>query len=261
MAEEPHLLFETRSAVAVLTFNRPSKYNSMSGQLLDGLERALDDIERRSDVRALLICATGKHFCTGADIDIVLGCVADGEAAVERWLRRGQHLFRRIEALPIPTVVSIQGLCLAGGLELMLACDIAFCSETARFGDQHVNFGFLPAWGSSERLPRLVGTRRALDLMYSGRLLSSAEAREWGLVNAVIADDNLQSHAISYCETLTTRSRSGLAAMKRMVREGASVALEDAHQRECMLAGRQLLSRDGAEGFEAFREKRKPVFA
>src|SRR5262249_30391252 len=124
MPDEPHLLFDVRSAVAVLTFNRPARYNSMSAELLDGFEKSLDEIERRDDVRAVLIRAVGKHFCTGADIDIVLGCVASGEKSVDEWLRRGQQLFRRVEALPMPTVVAIQGLCMAGGLELMLACDI-----------------------------------------------------------------------------------------------------------------------------------------
>jgi enoyl-CoA hydratase/carnithine racemase len=203
----------------------------MSLQLLDLFEDALDAIEDGKDVRAVLIRANGKHFCTGADIDIVLDCVRQGPAAIERWIRRGQVLFERIERLPLPVVAALNGLCLAGGLELLLACDIVIAAESARIGDQHVNFGFLPAWGASERLPGLIGPRRALDLMYSGRMLSSSEAREWGLVSRIVPDELLQEQAFAYCEELTTRSRSGLWAMKRMVRDRHRQALSDAHRR------------------------------
>lgn len=258
--EAPHLTFRVDRGVARLTFNRPEKYNSMSLQLLDLFERALADIEKRSDVRVILIDSIGKHFCTGADIDIVLKCVKQGQTEVEAWLNRGQRLFARLEASPLPTVVAIQGLCLAGGLELMLACDIAFMAETARIGDQHINFGFLPAWGSTERLPQLIGKRRALDLMYSGRMLTSMESIQIGLVNRVVPDEKLEEESLAYSATLATRSRSALTAMKRMVQDSGIEGLEQAHRRETKFASRQLQSRDGEEGFNAFREKRKPVF-
>ena len=260
--DPPHLDFEIRAGIGILTFNRPVKYNSMSMQLLDLFEKALSAIENSpSDVRVILIRAVGKHFCTGADIDIVLGCVMQGPEAIEAWLKRGQTLFARLEASPLPVVIAIQGLCLAGGLELMLACDIVLATESSRIGDQHINYGFLPGWGSSERLPRLIGQRRAFDLMYSGRMLTSSEAREWGLINEIVPDDNLEERALAFCAMLATRSRTGLTAMKRMIRDGHNRALDEAHRRETEAVIRQLQSRDGNEGFTAFREKRKPIFA
>ena len=259
--DAPQLTFEIKDGVGIITFNRPAKYNSMSLPMLDLFEQALTEIENKPDeVRVILLRANGKHFCTGADIDIVLECVKQGPPAIKAWLDRGQALFARIEASPLPVVMAIQGLCLAGGLELMLACDIVLATESSRIGDQHVNFGFLPGWGASERLPRLIGPRRALDLMYSGRMLSSAEAWDWGLVNKVVSDEALTDEALAYCANLTTRSRSGLTAMKRMIRDGRGGALDEAHKRETELVTRQLQSRDGNEGFTAFREKRKPVF-
>lgn len=260
-ANEPPLIFHVQGDVGVFTFNRPAKYNSMSLQLLDLFEDALSKIESGTiDVRVILIRATGKHFCTGADIDIVLECVKKGPESIKKWIERGQALFARIEAAPVPVVVAIQGLCLAGGLELMLACDVVLATESSRIGDQHVNFGFLPGWGSSARLPRLIGQRRALELMYSGRMLGAAEALDWGLISKVVPDDKLEEEVQTYCAVLATRSRSGLTAMKRMIRDGYGDALDAAHCREVDAVVQQLQSIDGNEGFSAFREKRKPVF-
>jgi enoyl-CoA hydratase len=168
---------------------------------------------------------------------------------------------RRFEASPLPIVGAVHGLALAGGMELVMACDVIFAAENARLGDQHAAFGLVPGWGGTQRLPRIVGLRRALDLMYSARWLTAGEAQDWGLVNYVVADDELEEAALDYCRTLATRSPTGIAAMKRLARAGlegsldAGLALEE---RDIVPA---LGAADVDEGLAAFSERRTPAFA
>jgi enoyl-CoA hydratase len=161
----------------------------------------------------------------------------------------------------LPVVAAVHGLALAGGLEIMLACDVVFAGTGARFGDQHAQYGLVPGGGGSQRLPRIVGLRRALDLMYTNRWLDAQEAERWGLVNYVVADDELFDQALAYCEDLATKSRSGLAAMKRMSRQGLEGSLDAGLTLEAREVVDALLSDDTAEGLAAFQERRPPEFA
>ena len=138
----------------------------------------------------------------------------------------GHAVLRRFEASTLPVVAACQGLCLAGGLELMLACDVVFAARDARFGDQHAQFGLVPGWGGSQRLPRLVGLRRALDLFYSARWIDAETALQWGLVNHVVAPEALAAEALAYCKAIGARSRGGLATMKRLARVGLEGTLD-----------------------------------
>jgi enoyl-CoA hydratase/carnithine racemase len=157
-------------------------------------------------------------------------------------------------------VVAVQGLCLAGGIELMLSCDVCFAAETAQFGDQHAQFGLIPGWGGSQRLVRLMGLRRALDLMFSARWLKADEAKEAGLVNYVVADDQLHSAALAYCQKIGTRSRQGMAEMKRLGREGLELTLDQSMRLERDAALRHLPGAEVAEGLDAFANRREPRF-
>jgi enoyl-CoA hydratase/carnithine racemase len=157
-------------------------------------------------------------------------------------------------------IVAVQGLCLAGGIELMLSCDVCFAAESAQFGDQHAQFGLIPGWGGSQRLTRLVGLRRALDLMFSARWLKADEAKEAGLVNYIVPDDNLHEAAMDYCQKIATRSRAGIAEMKRLAREGTDMAIDQQMRLERDAAVRALPSEDVAEGLDAFENRRAPAF-
>jgi len=156
--------------------------------------------------------------------------------------------------------IAVQGLCLAGGSELMLAADICFAAETAQFGDQHAQFGLIPGWGGSQRLTRLMGQRRALDLMFSARWLKADEAKEAGLVNYIVPDDELHGAAQEYCQKMATRSRNGIAEMKRLAREGADMTIDQQMRLERDAAVRALPSNDVAEGLDAFENRRAPEF-
>lgn len=247
-------------ATGIITLNRPDKFNCLSLEVHRSIDAARAAFEADAAIRAILITAEGKHFCTGADLTEVQGKLHD-PAALDEFIATGMGVLRRLEQSRLPVVVAVQGLCLAGGIELMLSADVCFAAESARFGDQHAQFGLIPGWGGSQRLARIMGLRRALDLMFSARWLSAREAEAAGLVNHVAADDALLDEAAQYCRTLATRSRAGLAEMKRLAREGVELTLDQAMRLERDAAVRTLPSGDVAEGLAAFVGRRAPNFS
>jgi len=160
----------------------------------------------------------------------------------------------------LPVVAAVQGLCLAGGLELMMGADVVFAGRSARLGDQHAQYGLLPGWGGTQRLPRIVGLRRALDIMYTARWLDAEEARQIGLVNHVVEDEALWRAAMDYAVKLTERSRRGLSEMKRLARDGIGLEVPQAMRLEIDAAARHIIGPDSAEGLSAFAARRKPNF-
>ena len=164
-------------ATGIIDLARPEKFNCLSLDVHERIAAARAEFEANPDIRAILIRAQGKHFCTGADLNEVKGKLND-PAALDHFIAFGMKNLRALETSSLPVVVAVQGLCLAGGIELMLACDVCFAGESAQFGDQHAQFGLIPGWGGSQRLTRLMGQRRALDLMFSARWLKSGEAKE-----------------------------------------------------------------------------------
>ena len=245
--------------VGIIELARPEKFNCLSLNAWQMIDRARSDFEADGAVRAILVRAQGDNFCTGADLDEVKGQRDDPEAT-KALLQTGHSALLKLEASPLPVIAAVQGLCLAGGLELMLGADVVFAAGSARLGDQHAQYGLVPGWGSSQRLPRLIGLRRALDLMYSARWLSAEEARQIGLVSYVSADDELQNEAMAYAVKLTERSRQGLAEMKHLARRGMELPIEEAMRFEVDAATVHLAGSDTAEGLAAFEARRKPNF-
>lgn len=245
--------------IGTIALARPAVFNCLSLATIAELSTALASFEADPEVRAVVIQAQGRHFCTGAALDEVLERHLDAEAMTE-FMQRGHALCAAIEASPLPVIAAVHGLCLAGGLELVLACDIVFAAQSARFGDQHAKFGLLPGWGSTQRLPRIVGLRRAMDLMLSARWIGAAEAERWGLVNRVAEDDRLEQEVLAYGAMLAERSAPGLAAMKRLAREGLEITLPEGLQHEVRTVAPAFASADVKEGLTAFKEKREPRF-
>ncbi|WP_373089452.1 enoyl-CoA hydratase/isomerase family protein [Sneathiella sp.] len=249
----------SEGAVGIIELSRPEKFNCLSRETHGLIDKARVDFEANSAIRALLIRATGKHFCTGADLDEVKGIMTNADA-LDDFIASGMGTFSRLEKCSLPVIVAVQGLCLAGGTELMLSADICFAGKSAKFGDQHAEFGLIPGWGGSQRLTRLIGMRRALDLMFSARWLSADEGKEAGLVNYLVEDDELHSKALDYAQTVATRSRRGIAEMKRLARDGIEMSLEQGLRLERDAAVRHLQDSDVAEGLDAFENRRKPKF-
>ncbi|MBX3503904.1 MAG: enoyl-CoA hydratase/isomerase family protein [Parvibaculum sp.] len=256
---EPHVLTTIRDSIGFIELNRPAKFNCLSSTLIAAIESALDACEGDGSVRAVLIRARGKHFCIGADLDEVLDVRNDKER-LARFLAGGHRMMRRLEASRLPVVAQVQGLCLAGGLELAMACDVVIASASAQLGCQHARYGLMPGFGGTQRLARLAGQRRALDLMFSARWLKAGEAQSWGLVNHVVDDGALADAAEAYCTQLAAKNLEGIAAMKRTCREGLDRPFEEALQMEQEVAIAALMSANVTEGLAAFRENREPSF-
>lgn len=245
--------------VGVIELARPEKFNCLSMGLFRELESALDAFEQSDDIAALVVCGQGKNFCTGAQLDEV-EMIRTDESRLREFMELGHHVLDRLENSRLPVCAAIEGLCLAGGLELMLACDIVFAGASARLGDQHGQFGLIPGWGGSQRLPKVVGQRRALDLFFSVRWLDSKEALDWGLLNYVVDDGEAKAAALAYAQKLGTRSAAGMAHMKKLARIADQEVMRVGKKAEIDIAVAALMSADVAEGLAAFKEKRQPDF-
>lgn len=245
--------------VGIIELARPEKFNAMSIRAIAVIEGAIDMFLADHSVRAILVRAQGKNFCTGDDLSEVSGFNGAG-ALAGRSSENGHRVLRKLETGRLPVVIAVQGLALAGGLELALAGDVVFAGESSRLGDQHACFGMIPGWGGTQRLPRIVGMRRALDLMMSARWIDAMTALDWGLVNYVAPDAELQVAAMAYCRTLATRNPDGLALMKRLAREGMDMRLDDGLANETATIPAFLESDNVAEGVAAFMARREPAF-
>jgi enoyl-CoA hydratase len=250
-----------QNGVGTIELSRPAVFNCLSQQMLTDIGEAVAALER-DGARVVLVAASGKNFCTGAALDEA-EAVRGHEGNLREFLALGHSVLNRIEASSLPVIAAVQGLCLAGGIELALACDVVFAAEDARFGDQHAAFGLIPGWGGSQRLTRTIGLRRALDLMYSARWIDAPTAMQWGLVNHLAPAARLRNDALAYGRLLATRSRAGLAAIKRLGRHAADEgqSLSDGLHLEQQEAMRVLTGIDINEGLAAFRERRVPNFA
>ncbi len=175
-------------------------------------------------------------------------------------MRQWHGVFNRIEALPVPVIAGVHGLALAGGLELLLVADLVVADEAARIGDQHANFGLVAGGGGSQRLPRLIGARRAKELMLLGGWLSAAEAMSWGLVNRVAPSGTLEVAVQEMAVLLAAQSAAAGRTVKMLVNRACNDELERGLEMERHLVGEHMRSADAVEGLRAFAEKRKPVF-
>lgn len=259
MSDVDPVLVSRVGPVGIIELNRPEKFNCLSIGIKEALPKAIRTLEEPgSGIRVILLRAQGKHFCTGGDLDDINALRADRGKFVD--FVRGAGALQLLEASDLPVVGAVHGMCLAGGLEVMLACDVVFAASDARFGDQHAQFGLVPGWGGSQRLPRVIGLRRALDLFFSARWVDAETALQFGLVNYVVDPELLQQAALEYCQTVATRSRRGLAAMKRLGRRGLDMEWDEALHFEEEVIVDVVLGEDVSEGIAAFRERRKPVF-
>jgi enoyl-CoA hydratase/carnithine racemase len=251
--------YTSGDGIARIVLNRPAQLNAISPALLGDLDRVCATIEGDPTVRAATLTAAGRAFCAGADLRAVRETVGDPErwsAFMSLWHR----VFDRIEALPVPLVAGVHGLALAGGLELLLVADLVVMAETARLGDQHANFGLIAGGGGSQRLPRLIGARRAKELMLLGGWVEAPQALAWGLVNRVAPAGQLEEAVMALARELAGKSVSASRVAKRLVDQGLDLTLPDGLALERRLAAEHMRGADAAEGLRAFAEKRAPVF-
>lgn len=256
------IIVERRDGALWVTLNRPAALNSLTPTLGRELGRALDLAEADPDIRALVLTGAGRAFCAGADL-IGLGGAEDSRAInarIEALLPVIGRAFDRLEASPLPVIAAVNGLALAGGLELVLCCDLVIAADSARFGDAHANYGLLPGGGGSIRLPRKIGPTRAKYLMMTGMFASAEEMCAAGLVNRVVTGDGLMEATRDLVGSLAEKSALGLARMKELVAAADDLPLAAGLAREIEVITAYAASADMREGLDAFREKRKPQF-
>jgi enoyl-CoA hydratase/carnithine racemase len=250
---------ERRGRTAELVLNRPEKLNAVDHATLVQIEDALTAAEADRDVRVLVVRGEGRAFCAGADLGAVDDKVGDTgrlAAHLDLWHRAFGHLADS----PLPSVAAVHGVALAGGFELMQACDFVVVADDARIGDQHANYGLFPGGGGSQRLPRLIGERRAKWLMCSGALIDPWDALAAGLVNAVRPAGEVLDHAREMAEVLARRSPVVTARVKRAVRLGMAAGLAGGMEIERLLALEHMTSRDARIGLAAFASRSVPEF-
>ncbi len=255
------VLTQVDGHVGLIIINRADKFNCLSMAVHQSIQDALAAHEANPAVRAILLCSEGKHFCTGADLTEVQTKIdAVGNDALQEFIELGHKTCTNLEQSSLPVIGAVQGFCLAGGLEISLGCDLLFAADDAVFGDQHANYGLIPGWGGSQRLPRIIGFRRALDLMMSGRRLKAVEAKEWGMVNYLVPADQLRAEALKYCQLIASKSAVGIQTMKELAYQGADLSLGESLELEVAEAVKGLKSDDVKEGLTAFNERREPAF-
>lgn len=251
--------YAAAGGIARIVLNRPEQLNAISPTLLGDLDRVCAAVEGDPAVRVVTLTAAGRAFCAGAD----LGSVKELSPDPEKWngfMRLWHRVFNRLETLPAPVVAGVNGLALAGGLELVLVADLVVADEAARLGDQHANFGLVAGGGGSQRLPRLLGARRAKELMLLGGWLSAADALAWGLVNRVAPAGTLGTAVEEMARTLAAKSASAGRTVKALVNRAFDTDLTSGLEMELHLVAAHMRGADAAEGLRAFAEKRKPVF-
>ncbi|MCC6195781.1 MAG: enoyl-CoA hydratase/isomerase family protein [Burkholderiales bacterium] len=250
--------YDVRGAAAWIVLDRPAAMNAMTATMLDGIARALDAAEADPSVRAVVITGSGDSaFCAGADLAQVLTSGAVGEPD---FLDRAAATFGRLRDFPKPTIAAVNGLTLAGGLELVLCCDLVVAVDSARMGDAHANFGVFPGAGGAAILPRRVGPARAKYLLYTGEQVSAVRMREWGLVNDVVPAGELHAAVGALVERIAAKSPLVLRQMKRVADAALDLPRDAALAGELLTLRTHLRSHDLHEGLAAFREKRAPRF-
>ncbi len=254
-----HIRYESAGSVATVTINRPEKLNALSHAVIGDLAQAAEEIAGDPNIRAAILTGAGeKAFVAGADISEI---AAFSPLEARTFALRGQQVFRRWESLGKPVVAAVNGYALGGGLELAMACTVRFASENAKLGQPEVKLGIIPGYGGTQRLPRLVGRGRALELLLSGEPVSAAEALRIGLVNAVVPQPELMNHSRAWLDKVLANAPVALAMTMEAVDAGLNMGLEEGLRFEAAAFGVCAATEDRREGTRAFLEKRRAVFA
>jgi len=251
------LTLEVSDRIATLTVNRPDKLNALNDATIGELGEAIDDVRSRSDVAGLIVTGAGRAFVAGADISELSGqtpTIAKARA------QRGQEIFRRFATSPKPVIAAVNGFALGGGCELALACHIRIASDKAKFGLPEVKLGTCPGYGGTQRLSRLIGKGRAIQLIATAEMIDAAEAYRIGLVNKVTTVDELIPEATGMMKTILSNGPLAVALCIEAIDHGLEMSLDEGLVLEANHFGLLAATEDMNEGMKAFLEKRAPVF-
>lgn len=248
-----NIIFEKEESIATITFNRPEAMNSLNMQTRAEFAVAVKDVEEDEEIKVLILTGSGKSFVAGSDIKEFN---ATTPFAAHNIVRLGSI----VEKLNKPVIAAVNGFCLGGGCEIAMACDLIIASEKAKFGQPEINLGIIPGGGGTQRLQRLIGVCRAKELIYTGDIIRADEADRIGLVNRVVAMDELIPTAKEIAAKIASKSSAALKLAKQAINKGMQTSLQDGLDYEYEMYGLALSLEDKAEGVSAFLEKRKPKF-
>ncbi len=257
MSNYETILVEKRGKVAVITINRPDKLNALSSKVHAEGVSALDELRKDQEIRVVVITGSGeKSFIAGADISEFAG----KSAAEQRDIMNARSLFNSIDAFPKPVIAMVNGFCLGGGCELALACDIRVAGEKARFSQPEINLGIMPGGGGTQRLTRLIGEGRAMEMILTGDMIDAQTALNFGLVNHVFSAEELEEKTLELANKIAEKAPIALQMSKEAVKFASRSNLDEGLRREVDLFAICFSTEDKEEGVSAFLEKRKPNF-
>ena len=245
---------EQKGHVAILTIDRPEALNALTADVLRDLGEAMDAVEANDEAYVVILTGAGRSFVAGADIGEMKPLTAvEGKA----WGNAGNDVFLKVENCTKPVIAAINGFALGGGCELAMACDIRLASEKAKFGQPEVGLGITPGFGGTQRLARIVGTGRAMELIFTAKVIDAAQAEKIGLVNAVCAPEELMDKAMEMAEMIAAQAQVAVRESKRCVRKGIQTDINTGLAFEAEAFGLCFSTEDQKEGMSAFLEKRK----
>ena len=249
------LLTSLDNTIFTVTINRPDKLNALNKDVMNDLDKVLDEVENNSEIKGVIVTGSGqKGFVAGADIGQFVGLNKEEGKALAK---KGQNIFFKIENSSKPIIAAVNGFALGGGCELGMACHFRIASENARFGQPEVNLGLIPGYGGTQRLVQLIGKGRALELLMTGNMIDAQAALQYGLVNHVVPQDELLNKAKSILEVIL--AKAPLAVGKCIAAANAAYT-DKGYQTELEAFGECFATEDMKEGTSAFLEKRKATF-
>ncbi|MGI6434746.1 MAG: short-chain-enoyl-CoA hydratase [Syntrophomonadaceae bacterium] len=257
--EFANVILEKQEKIGVLTINRPKALNALNKDTLLDIKAAVDSVRDDAEIDVLVITGSGdKSFVAGADITYMLEMTAmEGRA----FGLLGSSVFRAIETMHKPVIAAINGFCLGGGCELAMSCDFRISSDKGRFGQPEVGLGVTPGFGGTQRLPRIVGTGMAAELLYTGDIIDAQEALRIGLVNHVVPAAELMDYVMSLAKKIASRGQISVRLCKKAMYEGVQVDIDRGLTIEADIFGICFATEEQKEGMKAFVEKRKANFS
>ena len=253
--QAPILLREVHDGIATLTLNRPDQFNALSGELLDQLQAALDDIAKDTSARVVIIAARGRGFCAGHDLKEIRALGT--QKRIQALFEKCSKVMTSIVALPQPVIAKVHATATAAGCQLVAQCDLAVAADSAKFAVSGVNFGLFCST-PSVALARNVSRKQAMEMLLTGEFIDAATAKAYGLVNRVVAPADLDAEVAKLASTIAAKPPQAVASGKRAFYRHLEMGLEPAYALASEVISCNAASEEGREGLDAFLEKRKP---
>ncbi|MFH1226612.1 MAG: enoyl-CoA hydratase-related protein [Planctomycetota bacterium] len=258
MMDYQNILFQEKDGIGIVAINRPKKLNALDAQTINELYDVFGAIKNNDAIKAVILTGSGeKSFVAGADIEELFQL---DQVSGKTKMQRGQGLTLLIENLGKPVIGAINGFALGGGCELAMACTLRLCSDKARFGQPEVNLGVIPGYGGTQRMPRIIGRTKAMEMILTGDVIDAQEAYRLGLVNKICASEQLMAESEALARKIMSKGPLAIKAAMEAVQRGMDMTLAEGLNLEANLFAANCASADSKEGLKAFLEKRPPQF-